>query len=147
MVSARGYWYCLSLFLVFSRHIFLMTSKITARNTYVKDRMTSTHERTLTERHSEYNNTNTTCRCTRLQYGSGRLLMSMKKEVTGTFLFTCSVKALPVSYFRRLNLCTPLSTWSPRFTSHDLYLRCRSLASLAKRSFYFGPPKIHGNKS
>ena len=28
-----------------------------------------------------------------------------------------------------------LSTWSPRFTSHDLYLRCRSLASRAKHSF------------
>ena len=27
-----------------------------------------------------------------------------------------------------------LSTWSPRFTSHYLYLRCRSLASRAKRS-------------
>ena len=40
-----------------------------------------------------------------------------------------------------------LSTWSPRFTSHDLYLRCRSLASRAKRSFYFGPPKINGSNS
>ena len=30
-----------------------------------------------------------------------------------------------------------LSTWSPRLTSHDLYLRCRSLASRAKRSFHF----------
>ena len=38
-----------------------------------------------------------------------------------------------------------LSTWSPRFTSHDLYLRCWSLASRAKRSFYFGPPKINGS--
>ena len=40
-----------------------------------------------------------------------------------------------------------LSTWSPRLTSHDLYLRCRSLASRAKRSFYFGPPKINGRNS
>ena len=40
-----------------------------------------------------------------------------------------------------------LSTWSPRFTSHDLYLRCWSLASRAKRSFYFGPPKINGSNS
>ena len=42
-----------------------------------------------------------------------------------------------------------LSTWSPlhRFTSHDPYLRCRSLASRAKRSFYFGPPKINGSNS
>ena len=40
-----------------------------------------------------------------------------------------------------------LSTWSPRFTSHDLYLRCRSLASRAKRSFYFGLPKINGSNS
>ena len=40
-----------------------------------------------------------------------------------------------------------LSTWSPRLTSHDLYLRCRSLASRAERSFYFGPPKINGRNS
>ena len=39
------------------------------------------------------------------------------------------------------------STWSPRFTSHDLYLRCRSLASRAKRSFDFGPPKTNGSNS
>ena len=38
-----------------------------------------------------------------------------------------------------------LSTWSPRFTSHDLYLRCWSLASRAKRSFYLGPLKINGS--
>ena len=44
-----------------------MTSKITTRKTYVKICMTSTHKRTLTERHTEYNNTNTMCRsCTRL---------------------------------------------------------------------------------
>ena len=43
----------------------LVTSKITTRKTYVKDRMTSTQERTPTERHVEFN-TNTMCRCTRL---------------------------------------------------------------------------------
>ena len=40
-----------------------------------------------------------------------------------------------------------LTTWSPRVTSRDLYLRCRSLASRAKRSFHFGPPKTNGNSS
>ena len=43
-----------------------------------------------------------------------------------------------------------LSTWSPRsprFTSHDLYLCCWSLASRAKRSFYFGPLMINGSNS
>ena len=40
-----------------------------------------------------------------------------------------------------------LSNWSPRFTSHDLCLRCQSLASWAKSSFYFGPPKINGSNS
>ena len=39
-----------------------MTSKITTRKSYVKIRMTSTHKRTLTERHTEYNKTNTLCR-------------------------------------------------------------------------------------
>ena len=73
-------------------------------------------------------------------YGSGRLLLSIKKEVSGTFSFTCSITALPVSY-------TALSTWSRRFTSRDLYLPCRSLASRARRSFYFGPPKINGSNS
>ena len=34
--------------------------------TYVKYRMMSTHKRTLTEQHTEHNNTNTMCRCTRL---------------------------------------------------------------------------------
>ena len=72
--------------------------------------------------------------------------VSIKKEASGTFSFTCPVTALPVSYRRRLTLCTALSTWSPRFTRHDLYQR-RSLASRAKRSFYFGPPKINGSNS
>ena len=40
-----------------------------------------------------------------------------------------------------------LSTWSPRLTSRDMYLRCRSFANQAKRSFYFGPPKVNGSKS
>ena len=66
--------------------------------------------------------------------------LSIKKEVSGTFSFTCPVTALPACY-------TALSTWSPRFTSHDLYLHCWSLASQAKRSFYFGPLKINGSNS
>ena len=80
-------------------------------------------------------------------YGSGKLHLSIKKEASGTFPLACLVTALPVSYRRRLTLCTAVSTWSPRFTSHDLYLHCRSLASRAKRSFYFGPPKINGSNS
>ena len=34
-----------------------------------------------------------------------------------------------------------------RFTSRDMYLRCRSFADQAKRSFYFGPPKVNGSNS
>ena len=63
------------------------------------------------------------------------------------FFFTCPVTALPVFYRRRLTLCTAPSTWSPRFTSHDLYLPCRSLVNRAKRSFYSGPPKINDSNS
>jgi len=44
---------------------------------------------------------------------SGRLLLSIKKEVSGNFSFTCPVTALPVSYRRRLTLCTALSTSPP----------------------------------
>ena len=65
MVYARGCWYRLSLSLA---PRLLVTSKITTRKTYVKDSMMSTQERTLTERHAEYNDTNTMCRCTQLQY-------------------------------------------------------------------------------
>ena len=61
--------------LAFSRALtprLLVTSKITKRNTYVKYRMTSTHERTPTERHTEYNNTNA-IKCTdALGYRSDR---------------------------------------------------------------------------
>ena len=46
-------------------------------------------------------------------YSSGRLLLSIKKEVSGTFPFTCSVTVLPVSYCRRLTLCTALSASPP----------------------------------
>ena len=46
-------------------------------------------------------------------YGSGRLLLSIKKEVSGTFSFTCPVTALPVSYCRCLTLCTALFTSPP----------------------------------
>ena len=40
-----------------------------------------------------------------------------------------------------------LSNWSPKFTSHNVYVRCQSLASWDKCSFYFGPPKINGSNS
>ena len=46
-------------------------------------------------------------------YGSGRLLLSITKEVSGTFSFTCPVTALPVSYCRCLTLCTALFTSPP----------------------------------
>ena len=36
-----------------------------------------------------------------------------KKKYPGTFSFTCPVTALPVSYRRRLTLCTALSTSPP----------------------------------
>ena len=62
----------------------------------------------------------------------------------GTFPFTCPVTALLISCRRCLNLCTALSTWSPRFISRDLYL---SLAIWAKRSFHFSPLKINGSSS
>ena len=65
-----------------------------------------------------------------------------EKKVSGTLPFICPVTALSVFYRRRLTLCTALSTWSPRFTRRNLYLRRRSLASRAKHSFYFGSPKI-----
>ena len=73
-----------------------------------------------------------------------------KKEVSGTFSFTCPVTAFSSFLSQTSNLVhrsLHLSTWSPRFTSHNLYLRCRSLASRAKRSFYFGLPKINGSNS
>ena len=63
-----------------------------------------------------------------------------KKELSVTFPFTCPVTA------RRLTLCTALSTWSPSFTSRDLYLCCRSPASRAKHS-YFDSSKLNGSNS
>ena len=70
-----------------------------------------------------------------------------KKKYQEPFSFTCSVTTSPVFYRKRLTLRTSLSTWSHRFTSRDLYLRCRSLASQAKRSFYLGSPKINDSIS
>ena len=73
----------------------------------------------------------------------------MKKEMSGTFPFMCPVLALPVSYHRHLIMHSSLhfTTWSPSYTSHNLYLPCRFLASWPKCYFYFGPPKINGNNS
>ena len=70
-----------------------------------------------------------------------------KKKYQKPFSFTCSVTTLPVFYRKRLTLRTSLSTWSHRFTSRDLYLRCRSLASRTKCSFYFCLPEINGSDS
>ena len=47
--------------LALSPHL-LVTSKLTTRKIFIKDWMASTHERTLTEQHTEYN-TNIMCRC------------------------------------------------------------------------------------
>ena len=44
-----------------------------------------------------------------ITYGSDRLLVSMKKEVSGTFPFTCLVTALPVFYRRGPNVRVQLS--------------------------------------
>ena len=70
-----------------------------------------------------------------------------KKKYQEPFSFTCSVTTLPVFNRKRLTLRTSLSTWSHRFTSRDLYLRCRSLASRTKCSFYFCLPEINGSDS
>ena len=75
-------------------------------------------------------------------------MVPVKKEVSGTFFFYLSSNSFASFLSQTSNLVhrsLHLSTWSPRFTSHDLYLRRRSLASRAKRSFYFGPPKINGS--
>ena len=40
-------------------------------------------------------------------------LLAIKTEVSRTFPFTLPVTALPVSYGRRLNFCTALSTFPP----------------------------------
>ena len=70
-----------------------------------------------------------------------------KKKYQEPFSFTCSVTTLPVFYRKRLTVRTSLSTWSHRFTSRDLYLRCRSLASRTKCSFYICLPEINGSNS
>ena len=84
-------------------------------------------------------------------YGSGRLLLSIKKEVSGTFPSTCPVTALPVSYRRRLTQCTALSTTAPGHPGLPaetcIYVQSQSLATRAKRSFYWSPPKINGSNS
>ena len=72
---------------------------------------------------------------TYLMYGSGRLLLSIKKEVSGTFSFTCPVTALPVCYRRRLTLCTvlSLSTWPPKVvTPNYLCFDCIILKKMEK---------------
>ena len=58
-------WYHLLLSLAFSHHL-SVTSKIITRKRCIKDCMVSTHERTLTEWHAEYNNLNIMWRCTQL---------------------------------------------------------------------------------
>ena len=67
MVSARGRWYLREVTLTLSCTLF-MTSKIMTHKTSIKDWVTSTYERTLTEWHTEYNTTNTMCRCTQLHF-------------------------------------------------------------------------------
>ena len=71
MVSMRGCWCHLSLFSSLSLRLFV-TSKITCKR-YIKDWMTLTHKTkkklvTLTEWHTEYNNTKTGSRCSQLHF-------------------------------------------------------------------------------
>ena len=77
------------------------------------------------------------------------ILLSIKTEVSGTFPFTCPVNSFAsfLLQMSNLTLCTALSTWSPRVTRCNLYLNCWSLASWAKCSFHFSPPKINGSNS
>ena len=58
------------------------------RKTHVKDWMTSTHKRTLSERHTEYNNTNTMCGCTRLHAFRHDLSLSLSLSHTHTHTHT-----------------------------------------------------------
>ena len=73
--------------------------------------------------------------------------INQERSIRNLSFYCCPVTALPVSYHICLTLCTALSTWSPRFTSCDLYLRCQCVAIWAKHCFYFGPPKINGSNS
>ena len=73
--------------------------------------------------------------------------INQERSIRNLSFYHCPVTALPVSYHRCPTLCTALSTWSPRFTSCDLYLHCQCLASWAKLCFYFGPPKINGSNT
>ena len=83
-------------------------------------------------------------------YGSGRLLLSIKKEVSGTFPFTCPVTVLRVSYRRRLNLCIALSSSPPGHPGLPA-ATCIYIVGLLPVKlnvpFDFGPPKINGSNS
>ena len=73
-----------------------------------------------------------------------------KKKYQEPFCFTCPSNSFASFLSLTSNLVhhSPnLSTWSPRFPSHDWYLCCWSLASRAKHSFYFGPLKTNGSNS
>ena len=83
----------------------------------------------------------------------GGLLLSIKKEVSGTFSFTWPVTALPVSYLRRLTLCTTLSTSPPGHPGLPA-MTCIYVVGLLPVelnlfhfNFYFGPPKINSSNS
>ena len=88
-------------------------------------------------------------------------------EVSGTFSFTCPVTALPVSYRRRLTLCTALSTSPPGHPGLPV-MTCIYVVGLLPVElnfllllllllfffppfflyiFFFSPPKINGSNS
>ena len=90
-----------------------------------------------------------------------------KKKYRNLFFYLSSnsFASFLLQTFNFVHRSLHLSTWSPRFISHDLYVRCRSLASRAKlssssssssSSFFFfffggggggGSPKINSSNS
>ena len=73
------------------------------------------------------------------------------KKVSRTFAFACLASNgfahFPSLTSRLVHISLHLSTWSPRFTNHDLYLRCRSLvgpcSSVHCSSWQFQTISIH----
>ena len=78
------------------------------------------------------------------------ILISVKKEESGIFPFTCPVTAFPVSYRGCLTLSTASST-SPLGHPGLSVAICICVVGLFPLehfcSFYFGPPKTNGSNS
>ena len=90
----------------------LVTSKIATHKTYVKSEWCP-HERTLTERHTKYNNTNTMCRCTWVQQT--------------TLVLQCTINAKPNEFLAQCQ-----TNWTGNVTGlkSDSWLMC-TLANLS----------------